>query len=119
MIRLAVIAIVCAIAAAPAAAGLPSHPGAHGRIVMTTTREPRSITSRASIPATAKAVGNVTFNGHRADYVWNDSPQIIEFAWHGVIATLNFHKKDGPVTLRVASTRSHPIAVRATVSWSS
>ena len=105
--------------AAPAVAGLPNHPGAHARISIATHTAPKTIVSRQSIPAAAHAIVNVTFNSQRAQMVWNDSPQIVEYASHGVIVTLSFHKKDGPVTMRVASTRpSAHVRVLATVSWS-
>jgi len=105
--------------AAPAVAGVPSHPGQHARFTIATRTAPSTITSRQSLPAAAHAVVTVTFNGKPAQMVWNDSPQIVEYASHGMIVTLSFHKKDGPVTMRVASTRpAAHVRVRATVSWS-
>jgi hypothetical protein len=118
MIRIAAVLVVLTAFASPAVAGLPLHPGQHEHIVMSTKRAHVTITSRRKIPGSAQAIVDVSFNGHRPQMVWNDSLQIVEFAYHGTIATLSFRKGTGPVTLRVASTGSRRVKVRATVDWS-
>jgi nucleoside-specific outer membrane channel protein Tsx len=57
------------------------------------------------------------FNGHRAQVVWNDSPQQTDFAWHGAIVTVSFHRKAGPAVVRIANARPRAVRVRVDFSW--
>jgi len=77
-----------------------------------------TIKSKRKLPGGSTAVNvNVLFNGHKPQAVWVDSPRIVEFAWRGVLVTVNVSKKVGPMFVRVASSRQTPVRVYVRASW--
>lgn len=121
MIRLAVIAIAVLMLATPAVAGVPSHPDAHFQIKLGTRVASAPVTLRSKVQLASTAHINsmsLSFNGHRPQTIWYDTPYQAEFGWHGAIATLSVSKKRGPVVVRIANSRPRPVAVRVVVDWS-
>jgi hypothetical protein len=121
MIRFATIVIALFAIASPALASLPQHPGQHQRHVEVLRAEvgstPVTLTTKRTIPASARLVCYVRFNGHLAQAIWQDSPNQLEYAWRGVIAIVTSHKKAGPGIVRVASARPELVRVKITYAW--
>lgn len=113
MKKLVVVTIFALVFVSTIAAARPNRHHSHVRVLSLSIASGTTTVSGSPVPV--QSVCWVSFNGKSPQMAWADSPHVLEYAWHGVVAVVA--ASDSALTLKVASVPRKPVYVYARCSW--